>query len=59
MGICSEEFLRDGDKIAARITGTSKMNGVETKWESFMFGKVDEGSGKLEWTVERVVVGDE
>ncbi|KAI1781441.1 hypothetical protein F4818DRAFT_37935 [Hypoxylon cercidicola] len=51
------EFLRDGDQLAARMTGTIKVSGTDTKFESFMFGKVDKGTGKMEWLVERSVWG--
>lgn len=53
----SHEFLRDGDQLAARMTGTIKVDGVDTEFESFMFGKVEKESGKLEWLVERSVWG--
>lgn len=39
------------------MTGTIKVDGVDTTFESFMFGKVDKDSGKLEWLVERSVWG--
>ena len=51
------EFLRDGDQLAARMTGTIKLDGVETAFESFMFGKVESRSGKLEFLIERSVWG--
>ncbi|XXG96729.1 hypothetical protein Hte_003020 [Hypoxylon texense] len=51
------EFLRDGDQLAARMTGTIKVNGADTFFESFMFGKVDKGTGKMEWLIERSVWG--
>ncbi|KAK8016719.1 hypothetical protein PG993_014908 [Apiospora rasikravindrae] len=51
------EFLRDGDQLAARMTGTIKVEGAATDFESFMFAKVDKESGKLEWLVERSVWG--
>ncbi|KAJ4292333.1 hypothetical protein N0V90_008993 [Kalmusia sp. IMI 367209] len=50
------EFLRDGDQLAARMTGTIKVDGSETFFESFMFGKVD-GDGKIEYLIERSVWG--
>lgn len=53
----SHEFLREGDQLAARMTGTIKVDGVDTEFESFMFGKVDKESGRLEWLVERSVWG--
>ena len=51
------EFLRDGDQLAARMTGTIKLDDIETAFESFMFGKVEGGSGRLEWLHERSVWG--
>ncbi|KAI9647911.1 hypothetical protein NHQ30_004300 [Ciborinia camelliae] len=52
-----DQFLRDGDRLAAHMTGTIKVDGVETEFESFMFAKVDKESGKLEWLQERSVWG--
>lgn len=51
------EFLRDGDQLAARMTGTIKVDGADTDFESFMFAKVDKESGKLEYLIERSVWG--
>ncbi|KAK7742224.1 hypothetical protein SLS62_010775 [Diatrype stigma] len=51
------EFLRDGDQLAARMTGTIKVEGADTEFESFMFAKVDKESGRLEWLIERSVWG--
>jgi hypothetical protein len=53
----SHEFLRDGDQLAARMTGTIKVDAVDTEFESFMFAKVDKESGKMEWLIERSVWG--
>jgi hypothetical protein len=53
----SHEFLRDGDQLAARMTGTIKVDGTDTFFESFMFAKVEEKSGKMEWLIERSVWG--
>lgn len=53
----SHEFLRDGDKLAARMTGTIKVDGTDTFFESFMFAEVEEKSGKMEWLIERSVWG--
>lgn len=53
----SHEFLRDGDGLAARLTGTIKIEGAETFFKSFMFAKVDKDSGKLASLVERAVWG--
>ncbi|KAH9984588.1 hypothetical protein F4779DRAFT_632531 [Xylariaceae sp. FL0662B] len=51
------EFLRDGDQLAARMTGTIKVEGVDSKFESFMFAKVDKVTGRLEWLIERAIWG--
>ncbi|KAI2615395.1 hypothetical protein GGR54DRAFT_642417 [Hypoxylon sp. NC1633] len=51
------EFLRDGDQLAARMTGTMKVDGVDTQFESFMFAKVDKVTGRMEWLNERAVWG--
>ncbi|KAH7391136.1 hypothetical protein DE146DRAFT_619219, partial [Phaeosphaeria sp. MPI-PUGE-AT-0046c] len=51
------EFLRDGDQQAARMIGTIKVDGTDTFFESFMFGKVDEKTGKLEHLIERSIWG--
>lgn len=53
----SDEFLRDGDQLAARMTGTIKVDGVDNFFESFMFAKVDKATGKLEHLTERSVWG--
>lgn len=53
---CRHEFLRDGDQLAARLTGSVSIGGVVTEFESFMFAKVD-GSGRVEWLRERAVNG--
>ena len=55
--LLSEEFLRDGDQLAARMTGTIKVDGADTTFESFMFAKVDKESGRMEWLIERAVWG--
>jgi hypothetical protein len=52
-----EEFLRDGDQLAARMTGTLKVDSVATLFESFMFAKVDRETGKMEYLIERSVWG--
>jgi len=39
------------------MTGTITVDGVVTKFESFMFAKIDEGSGKMASLVERSVWG--
>lgn len=39
------------------MTGTIEVSGVATKFESFMFGKVDQATGKLEYLIERSVWG--
>lgn len=53
----SHEFLRDGDQLAARMTGTIKVDAVDTEFESFMFAKVNKESGKMEWLIERAIWG--
>ena len=55
--LLSEEFLRDGDQLAARMTGTTKVDGIDTTFESFMFAKIDKESGRMEWLIERSVWG--
>jgi hypothetical protein len=57
MIVFSHEFLRDGDQLAARMTGTIKVDGVDTTFESFMFAKIEKQSGKMEWLIERSVWG--
>ena len=52
-----EEFLRDGDQLAGRMTGTIKVDGADTTFESFMFAKIDKESGRMEWLIERSVWG--
>ncbi|KAI8953811.1 hypothetical protein F4801DRAFT_85912 [Xylaria longipes] len=52
-----DEFLRDGDRLAAHMTGTIDVDGVGMSFESFIFAKVDKESGKLEWMIERSVWG--
>jgi hypothetical protein len=39
------------------MTGTIKVDGADTFFESFMFGKVDKKTGKLEYLIERSVWG--
>ncbi|CAH0018964.1 unnamed protein product [Clonostachys rhizophaga] len=51
------EFLRDGDLLSARMTGTIKVDGMPTHFECFMFAKVDRESGKMEYLNERSVWG--
>ncbi|OTB05360.1 hypothetical protein M426DRAFT_72884 [Hypoxylon sp. CI-4A] len=51
------EFLRDGDQLAAHMTGTMKVDGVDTEFESFMFAKVDKVTGRLEYLIERAIWG--
>jgi hypothetical protein len=53
----SEEFLRDGNQLAARMTGTMKLDGAETRFESFMFARLEEGSGKMVSLTERALWG--
>ncbi|CAH0047281.1 unnamed protein product [Clonostachys solani] len=51
------EFLRDGEQLAARMTGTIKLDGVDTDFESFVFGKVDKASKEMEWLIKRSIWG--
>ncbi len=53
----SHEFLRDDDQLAARMTGTIKVDGVNTEFESFMFAELDNENGKMKWLIERSVWG--
>lgn len=39
------------------MTGTTKVDGADTFFESFMFAKIDKASGKMEWLIERSVWG--
>jgi hypothetical protein len=57
LNFASHEFLRDGDQLAARMTGTIKVDGVDTEFESFMFAKIEKESGKIESLIERSVWG--
>lgn len=43
--------------LAARMDGVIKLDGFTTYFESFLFGKVDLESGKLEYLSERSVWG--
>ncbi|KAF7918816.1 uncharacterized protein EAE98_009594 [Botrytis deweyae] len=52
-----DQFLRDGDNLAAHMKGTIQVDGEDTEFESFMFGKVDKQSGKLAWLQERSIWG--
>ena len=56
VNILSDEFLRDGQMLAARMTGTIKVDGADTAFESSMFAKLD-SSGRMEWLKERSVWG--
>lgn len=51
----SHQFLRDGDQLAARMTGTIKIDGAATEFESFMIAMVDKESGRMEWMIERSI----
>ncbi|KAF4460865.1 mitochondrial substrate carrier [Fusarium albosuccineum] len=53
----SEEFLRDGDQLAARMTGTIKVDGVSTYFEAFLFAKVNK-DGKMESMLDRSIWGE-
>lgn len=39
------------------MTGTIKVDGADTAFESFMFAQVEKESGRLEWLIERSVWG--
>ncbi|KAI1269073.1 hypothetical protein F5Y18DRAFT_373514 [Xylariaceae sp. FL1019] len=52
-----DQFLRQDDSLAAHMIGTIKVDGVATTFESFMFGKVENETGKLEWLIERSIWG--
>jgi hypothetical protein len=39
------------------MTGTIKIDGADTFFESFMFGKVDKETGKLAYLIERSIWG--
>ncbi|KAI0966503.1 hypothetical protein F4678DRAFT_466334 [Xylaria arbuscula] len=52
-----DEFLRDGDRLAAHMTGTIKVNDEATAFETFIFAQVEKETGKLEWINERSVWG--
>lgn len=54
-----EQFLRDGDQLAARLTGTITMGGNDIKFESFIIAEVDKESGKMLWLIERGVTIDQ
>ncbi len=58
----SEEFLRDGNQLACRMTGVLKLAGYEKafndmKFESFIFVGVDKQSGRMTYMIERGVRG--
>lgn len=42
--------------LAARMTGSIKVDGIETVFESSMFAKLD-SAGRMEWLKERSVWG--
>ncbi|KAF5007865.1 hypothetical protein FDECE_5780 [Fusarium decemcellulare] len=52
-----KEFLRDGDQLAARMTGTIKVDGVSTYFEAFLFAKVNK-DGKMESMLDRSIWGE-
>jgi hypothetical protein len=39
------------------MTGTIKLDGVDTDFESFVFAKVDKASKKMEWLIKRSIWG--
>jgi hypothetical protein len=51
----STEFLRDGDQLAAHMSGTIKIEGADFVFESFMFATVDTKTGKLAVLTERAI----
>ncbi|KAF3759886.1 hypothetical protein M406DRAFT_335102 [Cryphonectria parasitica EP155] len=51
------EFLRDGNQLAARLVGTIEVDGATTEYESFMFAKINKDNGKMEYLIERSVMG--
>jgi hypothetical protein len=53
----STEFLRDGDQLAAHMTGTIKVEGADVVFESFMFATIDKESGKMAVLTERAIWG--
>ena len=53
-----EEYLRDGDQLAARMTGVLDLGGKEKFYECFFFAKVDGASGKLASLTERAIWGE-
>lgn len=51
------EFLRDGDQLAARMTGLITADGSKLFYESFMFAGIEKETGKMTWLIERSVYG--
>jgi hypothetical protein len=43
----SHEFPRDGDQLVGRMTGTMEIDGVKSKFESFMFAQIEEATGRM------------
>lgn len=52
----SRDFLRDGDMLAARMTGTLKIEGTDSEFETFFVAKLD-SAGKMVWLKDRSVYG--
>ncbi|KAG6357423.1 hypothetical protein INS49_013300 [Diaporthe citri] len=50
------DFLRDGDMLAARMTGTLKIEGTDSEFETFFVAKLD-SAGKMVWLKDRSVYG--
>ncbi|KAH8760502.1 hypothetical protein F5883DRAFT_563846 [Diaporthe sp. PMI_573] len=50
------DFLRDGDMLAARMTGTLKIEGMDSEFETFFVAKVD-SAGKMLWLKDRSLYG--
>jgi len=51
----SDEFLRDGPRLAAHMTETLKPDGVDNTFVSFIVARVDEKNGKVEYMIERSI----
>lgn len=52
----SRDFLRDGDMLAARMTGTLRIEGTDSEFETFFVAKLD-SAGKMVWLKDRSVYG--
>ena len=56
--LCRHEFLRDGDQLAARMTGVLLLDGKKTSYECFFFAQVDNETGRLLSLTEQAVWGE-